>query len=192
MPHRAGTRLVMRMEAFDPQGGLVFVEHLGGMLRGVRCVGKARGLENLPLVPVASGVPTPPVWNSSIFIDHMRPFIYDGCSDIFSPIHTSRRFAKDVGPPGIILQGTATLAFAVRELINLEAGGSPHELTTLSCQFNGIVQPCGFISVRLLEKYCDSDGCDLFFDMRNHEGQTAIKNGYARLRKSHHREDGIE
>ena len=93
-----------------------------------------------------------PLWERRIPIDAMRPYLYDGCTGIFFAIHTSRRFARQVGLPGIILQGTATLAYGVREMINREAGADPLRLKTVSCRFTGMVFPGTSICVQLLSR----------------------------------------
>ena len=124
LPHRAGTQFVLRLEATDGEGKAVFTEHNGGLLRGVRCTDQGRGWDNIPKIPSYTGK-NDPSWSVVIPIDPLAPFKYDGCTDIFFPIHTSTKFAHDVGLPGIILQGTATLGYAVRELINREAQGDP-------------------------------------------------------------------
>lgn len=46
-----------------------------------------------------------------------------------------------MGLPGIIHQGTATLAYAARELVNREARGNPALLKALACRFTGMVRP---------------------------------------------------
>ena len=114
LPHRAGTRVVIRFAALDEAHEPVFTEHIGALMRGVKCSDDGLCLNRLPEGPLAEeGVE--PLWESRIPIDPLRPHIYDGCTGIVFPIHTSRAFARQVGLPGNILQGTATLAFAVRE-----------------------------------------------------------------------------
>ncbi|MHA1487548.1 MAG: MaoC/PaaZ C-terminal domain-containing protein, partial [Promethearchaeota archaeon] len=73
-----------------------------------------------------------PVWKKSVYIDKLRSFVYDGCTDIVFPIHTSKKFAHFVGLPRIILQGTATLAFAVKEIINEESERDPNRVREIS------------------------------------------------------------
>jgi acyl dehydratase len=82
-----------------------------------------------------------------------------------------------VGLPGIIYQGTATLALAVREIINREADGDPARLKSLACRFSGMVLPESHIRVECLK----SRQGDLFFQVKNQDGQKAISRGYARL-----------
>ncbi len=178
VPHRAGTQVVIRFDVTDSRGEEVFCEHIGAMMRGVPCDDTGGGSDALPRLPEpekGEGY----IWESRVKIDPLRPFIYDGCSHIFFPIHTSRSFARQVGLPGIILQGTATLAYAAREITNLEAGGDPRRLKTMSCRFSGMVMPGKEITIRLTGKKKTEKGADLYFSVFNGEGQIAVSNGYA-------------
>jgi acyl dehydratase len=176
LPRRAGTLIVIKLVAFDCNKSHIFTEHLGGMLRGVKCTDKGRGAENLPLSPVF--VETSPVWEKSVSINPLAAHIYDGCTDIHFPIHTSPRFAHAVGLPGIILQGTATLAYAMREITDVEASGDPSKIDTIACKFTGMVIPGTKISIRLLHR--NGKG-GLFFDVLNDQGKQAIGNGYINI-----------
>lgn len=182
LPHKAGTHVVIRFDAIDKEGSPVFTEHIGAMMRGVKCEDEGRGGDDLPKVPRLSG-DSRPLWESAIPIDLLEPFVYDGCTNIFFPIHTSVKFAHEVGLPGRILQGTATLAYALRELIDKEAGRDPFELKSTYCRFTGMVLPGTTIRVQLIKKDSRSGGADLFFVVLNAEGGKTISGGYARLGK---------
>jgi acyl dehydratase len=175
LPHRAGTHCVMRYRAIDPEGIPVFTEHIGVMLRGVACKGIGRAL-NLPKEPQGDWE-TVPLWHKKIHIDPLLPYVYDGCSDIVFAIHTSPAFATEVGLPGIILQGTCTLALAAREIINQEADANPARLKALSGRFSGMVRPGSDIRVNLLAR----NNHDLYFEVNNQEGEKAIRKGHARI-----------
>jgi acyl dehydratase len=177
-PHRAGTQVVICFEASDQKGRPVFTEHTGALLRGVSCTGGGQGREALPVIP-AGPQSDRPLWETTLPIEPLRPFIYDGCANIFFPIHTSKRFAHQVGLPGIILQGTATLALAAREILDREADGDPRKLQTFSGRFSGMVLPGTEIRIVLLGKSARPDGTDLHFSVYNAEGQPAISKGYA-------------
>ncbi|MBC2715708.1 MAG: hypothetical protein HF978_10410 [Desulfobacteraceae bacterium] len=181
LPHRAGTLVVIRFDVTDDNDLPVFTEHIGSIMRGVQCIGGGKGEEMLPQIS-----PTPdkknrdkPDWESKIFINRLQPFIYDGCSDIVFPIHTSKKFARQVGLPDIILQGTATLAYAIRELINRETDGNPSQINSLYARFSGMVVPGTEIKVILIEKKCFSDRKNLHFCVMNQEGEYVIKDGFA-------------
>ncbi len=182
LPHRAGTRVVLRFDVFDEKDQPVFTEHIGSIMRGVKCTGGGDGEETLPRTPQKTEGKQS-VWESRIFIDRLRPFVYDGCSDIVFPIHTSKKFARQVGLPDIILQGTATLGYAVRELINREAGGNPSQCNVLYARFSGMVLPGTEIKVILTEKKCLPDRIHLYFCVMNQEETVVIKDGFADFKK---------
>ncbi len=182
LPHRAGTHVVIRTDAFDVASAPVFTEHSGTLLRGVKCTDEGKGNDALPHVP-AGPADQSPIWETPIPIEPWRPHIYDGCTGITFPIHTSRAFAHQVGLPDIILQGTATLAFAVRELVNREAAGNPLLLQSLSCRFTRMVVPGTEIRVQLIGKTATQTGVDLHFCVLNQDGRKAVSQGYAFLGK---------
>ena len=182
LPHARGSQLVLRLDAFDDQARLVHTEWIGALLRGVGCEGEGVGADALPVVPslVPPEASASLCWEAPVDVAPEAAWVYDACSGIEFAIHTSRAFALQVGLPGPILQGTATLALAVRELINREAGGDPERLKLLSARFLGMVVPGSEgtqIRVQLLERRAN----DLFFRVLNAQGKTAIGQGYARL-----------
>jgi acyl dehydratase len=183
LPHRSGALVVVRLDALGADGGPVFTEHASSLLRGVRCTDGGTGGEALPAVPTHPEQGAP-VWDAPVAVEPLRPFIYDGCSGISFPIHTSQQFARQMGLPGIILQGTATLAFAARELVNREASGNSLALHSLFGRFTGMVLPGAEIRVQLTAKKTGEERVDLHFVVLNSDGRNAISDGYARLRKT--------
>ena len=178
LPHRAGTRVVIRYEAVNGIQQPVFTEYCGALLRGVRCTDGGRETGKLPDIPEPGDLPDP-LWSTAIDIDPLRPYLYDGCTDIFFPIHTSPKFAKEVGLPGIILQGTATLAFAMREIVNREAGREPTRIKMVSCRFTGMVLPGTCMIIHLLKRRDTPRGTAVFFEVHNSDGLKAVTGGYA-------------
>ncbi len=177
-PRRNGTHVIFRFPFTDAHGEPVFTEYLGGMLRGVECADSGRGGDSLPEVPPPGEISSA-VWEVTEHIAPEAPYIYDGCTDIVFAIHTSPAFARSVGLPGIILQGTCTLARTVRELINREANGEPAALKNLYCRFKAMVFPGEDIKIRLLKRIEDTEGKQLFFEVRNGRGETSVSDGYA-------------
>lgn len=177
LPHRAGTRAVLKLNAVDNRGEPVFTEYNAAIFRGVNCPDEGRGAENLIEYPTPTDDNPSPLWQKEVFIEPERPYLYDGCTNIVFPIHTSPKFARQVGLPGIILQGTATLALAVRELINAEADGDPRRVTSIACRFSDMVLPNSNISVSLMARQSREHGADLFFEVLNAAGRRAVKNG---------------
>ena len=95
------------------------------------------------------------------------------------PIHTSKKFARQVGLPGIILQGTATLALAVRELIKREANGQPSLLKEIYCRFTGMVLPGSDIILKVYGASADNNVGHSFFDVMSQNGAKVVSHGYA-------------
>jgi len=181
LPHRAGTHAIIRLNAEDRKGGTVFTEYIGAMLRGVDC-GKGGGAGQIPLIPKNDGKAAA-LWTSDIPIDPLRPYIYDGCSNIEFPIHTSPKFAEMVGLPGIILQGTATLAYALRELVNREADRDPARIAEIACRFSAMVRPGTDIQVCCTGKKPQAEFTDVFFEVQNCERGKAVRAGYVKIMK---------
>ena len=175
-PHRAGTVLVMRFEAVDSRGAPVFTEHIGGMLRGVECEGPGRELPGTPMNMAPVSWPET-AEESKLAVEFLFPYIYDGCANIHFPIHTSPVFAEQVGLPGIIVQGTATLALAVREITNRKAGGDSHRVKALSCRFTDMVVPDSEIIVRMANGSQTDSGLPVHFEVVNSDGRRAISHG---------------
>ena len=180
LPHKSGTLVVIRSDALAEDGSPVFTEHAGTLLRGVVCLDGGQGGDKLPVAP-ASPAETEPLWKAVIPIEPLRPYLYDGCTGISFPIHISRQFAHQVGLPDIILQGTATLALAVRELVNRELEGDPRQLVSLHGRFTGMVLPGTEICLQVMAKTPGQDGSHLHFEVLNPDGRRAVSDGHAFL-----------
>lgn len=185
LPHRAGTHAVVRLAASDAAGEPVFTEYIGAMLRGVQLEGEKEGQEQtgeLPWPPPADPAACP-AWTARVSVDPLAPYIYDAGANIEFPIHTSPKFAGAVGLPGIILQGTATLGLAVRELVNRAAGADPRTVKEIACKFTGMVMPGTKITVLCQGTQQQGNVTHLFFEVINAQNEKAVRNGYLKLER---------
>ncbi len=176
LPHRGGTHLILEYTATDTSGETVFVERIGGLLRGVGCLDAGRGGGGLKFDNDYAG-DGPPLWRETLRIDPLAAHWYDAGADIHFPIHTSPAFARFVGLPGAIYHGTATLSLALRELVRREAGNDPRRVRSLSCLFTAMVTPGSEITVELLGKEKEESGTSLAFTVKNQAGKTALRAG---------------
>jgi len=167
-PHKKGTRLTIRFEYFQDDR-LVAVEHTTGILFGVECIGSGRQAGE---IPSQSRVTGKPIWIKTLSIDERLPYSYAAKAGIDAPIHTDPEFAKSIGLPGIILQGTCTFAKAVSVILN-EPEFSSEVVTGLSANFTGMLVPPNEISVRVLFHSDER----LVFDVLDKDGQAVIKGG---------------
>lgn len=176
LPHRAGTHLVLEYTARDKDDDIVFVERIGGFLRGVKCTDAGKG-EVFPGLADAPAGNTAPLWSKKVAIPLLAPYIYDGLADVHFPIHVSPAFAKGVGLPGIIFHGTGTMALAVRELVREEADNNPQRLLAAQCRFTGMVMPDSEIRVDLLSRDVGDDRTMCHFVVRNEADKIVLNNG---------------
>lgn len=136
---RAGARMVLRVDGGVGEEPL-FTEHVTVLFRGVECTdgGAAAGE-----IPEASADPAEGAsrWEAQVAVGREVPFVYDGCTGIVFPIHTSVSFARAAGLPDLLVQGTWTLARAVKEVVDREAGSDPSRLREVQCRFTGMVVP---------------------------------------------------
>ncbi len=183
LPHRAGSHFIGEFNAIDKKGNSIYTEYSGMMLRGVNCLKEGNSLSDMPIPPTLKSElwQETPLWIHSEYIYPWLPFVYDGCTNIVFPIHTSQKFAHLMKLPGIILQGTATLAIAVSKMIEKESKGDPTRVKEIYCQFTGMVLPETEIKIQLVHRRLKDEETWLFFNVLNGEGKKAISNGFIRL-----------
>ncbi len=176
MAHRAGTYVKTRYVGVDASGEGVFTEHVGGLLRDVGCAGDIDDyVSNAPGIDADASRDA--LRRVRLPIHPLAAHVYDGCSNIHNPIHTSRAFAQSVGLPDIILHGTATLAYAVRYITDTEGSGNPCRVRRLCCSFTGMVFMDTEVELQILGSR-DTDGLrEVFFQVIGQDGKKAIRDG---------------
>ncbi len=174
-PHRSGTILSLRLTGRDEDGAPVFQEEITGLLRDVACE-PCEAAPAAPPEPETGSAGGRVVLDEAVPVSPLFPYWYDGCSDIHFPIHTSRRYARDAGLPGVIVHGTGTLAMAVSRLsesLSPKAGPAT-QVEVLACRFGAMVLPGE--RLRLQARELDQAG-RFGFDVFNARGERAIADG---------------
>lgn len=172
----AGARLTVEVKARDPEHGPVFTEYATLLFRGVRHRGEALSIAELPESPPAPDEARV-VWTRPLHIDRGAAHVYDACTGITFPIHTSVAFARGVGLGDIILQGTATLGVALREIISAESIGDPGRVREVAGRFTGVLIPGTTATLRLMARV----GGARHFEILDHLGRAAVSRGYLRV-----------
>lgn len=179
-PVSAGSLAVLKIEVRDSGNRPVFTEEAGFLFRGVSLSGAKKVIQ-----PPASWPETDKgdtiLWEKSIRVARSAPWIYDGCTNIVFPIHTSVDFARSVGLPDIILQGSATLALAAREVVEHVAEGDPEAIKELACRFTGLVIPETSIRFQVLKTDATGAGRGVCFRILDAGGKPVLSHGYARI-----------
>lgn len=178
--HPAGTLATLRYDARNGRGEALFTEFVTGLLRGVSLVGSGR-------TPIEMPRPTPPpknlggAWELALDVGPLAAHVYDACSNISFPIHTSPAFARQVGLPGTIYQGTATLGLAVREIVNREGDADPRVLAEVHGAFRGMVVPGTTVKLSILGIGLEQGRKIVYFEVKTAAGELAIRDGRAVL-----------
>jgi len=154
---------------------LIAEEYTTGLMFGVKCLGEDRCLEKIPK-PIR--IETQPIWQKTIDIDSNLPYFYAEKAEIDAPIHTNPKFAKSIGLPDIILQGTCTFSKAISLILEKEFEGNNVIVESVSAKFTGMVMPPNSISVRLLKKEDKS----VYFDVLNNKNQAVIRGGEIKVK----------
>jgi acyl dehydratase len=160
---RPGTFVTIRLEARGLNGDPVSTTDYGMLYRGVELDGAGRALERLE---------DPPRHTSSLEragdvpVAATAAHVYTECARIWNPIHTDPEYARQAGLPGIILHGTATLAFSVSKLVER----TPKRIR---CRFAGMVPMPSTLTV-----HASRVGDALAFETRNERGEAVIERGW--------------
>ncbi len=179
-PHPAGTLAVLRYDARNRRGEALFTEYVTGLLRGVILLGEGCGDNAVPRL-------TPPpenltgAWEAVLNVGPLAAHVYDACSDISFPIHTSTAFAIQAGLPGTIYQGTATLGLAVREILNHEGAANPRCLTEVHGSFRAMVIPGTAAKLNILGIGLEPGRKTVYFEVKTAAGELAVRDGRAVL-----------
>jgi len=181
-PHPSGTLIALRYEATDRQNAPVFAEYITGLLRGVCISGDGKGEGDLPNAGPARSQEEGEQWIESIQIDPLAAHLYDGCTDIVFPIHTSRAFAQQVGLPAPIYHGTAMLGLAVKEILNREGGADPRRLCNVYAGFRGMVFPGTTVKLRVTRALQEPGMKTVHFEVETPDGNLAIREACLQLR----------
>jgi acyl dehydratase len=164
---RPGTFVVLRMEARAAAGDMVSTTDYGMLYRGVTLEGGDRALEPVE-DPAPIHLPLAP--SGEIPIAATAAHVYTECARIWNPIHTDPEYAREAGLPGIILHGTATLAFSVSAVLEKFGLQKPKRVR---CRFAGMVFMPGTLTV-----HASRQGDAIAFETRDARGESVIERGW--------------
>lgn len=175
IPHKLGAKIVLKFDYFDSSDQHVLTEYVTAILFGVKCLDDGKITHDLPEIGRIQS--TVPLWQEPLSVSRSAPYVYDGCNNIVYPIHTDIHYARSVGLPDIVLQGTATLAMGVSAIIRKELGNDPGRVKVVAGKFTGIVVPPNQLNVRLLKK----GATDFSFDILDQNDKFVLRGGYVSI-----------
>jgi acyl dehydratase len=176
---KPGAYQLTKLETTDAAGAPVCTSVYGSILRGVEVTGDDRPLAAQSEIPRPRESPKPPRAEAKVHVAGGLAHTYTECAQIWNPIHTDIKVAREAGLPELILHGTATLALAVSRIVHSEAGGDPSRIARITGRFSGMVLMPSDITVRTLARESDL----VYFDVLTQSGEPAISNGAIQLRR---------
>lgn len=178
--HRAGTLMATEVTMKTPAGELVCLEMVEGLLRGINC--DEPSPQTMRATRSLGGEETVTIWESLFQIPRLLPYHYDGCADIHFPIHSSPAYARGVGLPGIVVQGSATLAVCVDKLINwLDPSDERVHVSEISATYGAYLLP--ETQVRLVAQANEHTEAytEVVFSLVGDNHQEIIRHGYLKF-----------
>jgi acyl dehydratase len=163
---KPGAFVVMRMQALGADGDAVSTTDYGMLYRGVQLEGAARAIGQAEDPPPHATTLQPA---GEIAVAATAGHVYTECARIWNPIHTEPAYARKAGLPGIILHGTATLAFSISRLVRIFGVDT---VRRVRCRFAGMVLMPSTLTV-----HASRIGDEIFFETRDAEGKAVIERG---------------
>jgi acyl dehydratase len=175
---RPGALLVIRTSMLDSSGATVAEMDDGLLFPHGRTDGPDGEIAPTPPLPARAQATAEPAWERSIPVPQEATYIYTETAQIWDRFHTELSVAKRSGLDGLILQGSATMSYAIRHLTDACLEGDPTRLSRIAGRFRAMVTPGASMTLRCLESRLSEDGgSEVFFDVRNHLGEAAIDSG---------------
>ncbi|MCH2023292.1 MAG: hypothetical protein MK207_12520 [Saprospiraceae bacterium] len=167
--HKRGTKLAIKFEYFV-QDNIIATEFSSAILFGVKLHGKDRILEQMPW---PEKINRKPIWTEHLRIEKDLPYKYAEKAEIDAAIHTDPVFAKSLGLPDIILQGTCTFAKSLNTIIQKELNNDYSNIQAVSARFTGHVVTPNILKINLLKQNEKS----LNFNVTTKQNKVVIKGG---------------
>ena len=145
---RAGAYQLVRLDTVDAEEEPVATTWFGMIYRGLDVAGDDRSLETagpvLETLPTNGGFTTVP-----IPVNADASVVYAEAARIRNPIHTDAAVAEAAGLPGVLLQGTATLAMAVSRVVAERFKGDTMRVSRIAARFGAMVFMPSTLTLRI-------------------------------------------
>lgn len=169
---RSGAYQLVRLETVDAGDEPVTTTWFGMVYRGLDVTGGDRSLEDpgpvpqpLPMGGGFTSVPIPITADASV--------VYAEAARIWNPIHTDPAMAEAARLPGMILQGTATLAMAVSRVVTEHFDGDMERVVRIAAGFGAMVFMPSTLTLRIGPPIDNT----VRFEVLTPEGDKAIRDG---------------
>ena len=184
--HQKGTQMHFKMDATQ-RGNQIFEDYTNIFFRGINIDYPDVILEKIPnpAMEALNRTGLQPIHTIDLRFSKMFPYIYDGCTNIVFPIHTSNAFAQKVGLPGPIVQGSASFSKCVSEIMKILKIENPQQIQQIAGQFGAFILPEEELQLSIFEMKQPTkttESLEIGFTLANSSGKLAIKNGYLKVK----------
>lgn len=165
---------LLRVDVTLRRGGREIVRvGCGYFVRGETGVGdkKPAGMSDIPRGQVIATAEMP--------VAKDQPLRYADASGDRNPIHTDDAIARAFGHPGVILQGSCTMAFAAKAVVEQLADGAPRRLKRLRVRYARPVLPGDTLTTVLWRIEENTVTTRYGLEMKRQDGTVVIKNAFA-------------
>jgi acyl dehydratase len=171
----SGEILSIRTESFNQRGEKVATILNHHFIRGEK---KGEKKSEGPPAPPERG---PEVLRATMRVKLNQSLVYAKASKDENPIHTDENVAKMAGFPGVILQGSCTMAFACGHIVDELLGGESTRLRRISVRFAKPVFPNDLLTTVGWRERGEGDAKVVAFETTNQEGVVVLASGLAHL-----------
>ncbi|MHA1611914.1 MAG: FAS1-like dehydratase domain-containing protein [Promethearchaeota archaeon] len=187
--HKKGTQMHFKLNAAR-HGNLIFEDYTSIFFRGIFIDYPDIIHEEIsnPAVDALNRNDLQPIHSIDLRFSKIFQYVYDGCTNIVFPIHTSNTFAQKVGLPGPIVQGSASFSRCISEIMKVMNIDNPLQIRQIAGQFGAFILPEENLQLNVYELKKSPQSTEMReigFTLTNPSGKIAIKNGYIRANLQH-------
>jgi acyl dehydratase len=180
---RPGAYELLGLHTVDADSQPVSTTYMGSLFLGVDVDGDDRHRSSSPSRPDDRPPKGPRLATTPRSIPANAAHLYTETARIYNPIHTDPVVAEKAGLPGPILHGTATLAMAVSEVVEVAGNGRPDRVERIAGRFGAMVALPSIITTRVFASRLQPGGSRVVsFDVVNAAGEPAVRDGVVVLR----------
>lgn len=190
---RLSTTAVVSGIEVKPNGELlrvdVTVRRSGREIARVGCGYFVRGESGAAKTPAGesgtSPIPRTPVMHAvDMKVTPDQPLRYADASGDRNPIHTDPQVATMFGHPGIILQGSCTMSFVAKAVLDTCCDGDPKRLKRLRVRYARPVLPGDTVTTILWRIEDQTMSQQYGIETKKQDGTVVIKNAFAEIAKT--------
>jgi acyl dehydratase len=169
---RSGARLTIKTQTTDTSEKIVATSFTSSIFRGVEVAGEQQ-TPDMPRTTMPEKAPRGRT-SRTITIGKLAPYVFSECARDYGAIHTDIAAATRAGLPGLILHGTATIAYALSDIVNHELESDPTAVAGFQANLRAMLTCPSQARIEVTE---DPAHDTIWFDLLTEDNDKAISAG---------------